>query len=804
MANQNRSQLQATSQSNFPDNTSQLISPADLRQWITNGIDSFVTQKDKSTLENAIYEAEGSALAAASTVDLSSATGNFLHITGAATISSFGTVVAGARFVLVFDGVCTLTYNATSLILPGTANIITAANDCCMIVSEGSGNWRVVGYFPIAGGSGGGTVTAVTATAPLSSTGGSTPDISIPQANGTTDGFLDSADWTTFNGKQDVLSAGTGISIVSNTVTNTAPDQVVALTAGTGISTSGTYPNFTIANTAPDQTVALTAGTGIGVTGTYPNFTISNTSPGTMPGGTDTQIQYNNGGTAFGGVSDLTWDDINNVLTINTPRFGQSTGNGHFHMHTINASPPSGLVDYITFWVDKSPKQVGYRFEQDTYTSAFQFNATSDLIYTFPDLSGTVALLANPASFSSLISTSSVTVGTSGPAGTTGTIVLRNATNANTLTLQSGTTSTSYTVTLPPAAATGAQYLQTTGAGGTLQWTNGTTTGVSTIGTFSASAQTNGASIAGSVITFGPASDTVPGMISTGAQTIGGGTKTFNLPASTGTAISITGAGSTTTAQLTFSGSTNNWINFGINGIGVPSLTTRSIGTKVVLYNSIASGLDTAIGVESGALWLSGGTNAVVRFYPNNSTVSSGQFDYSSTVRGLNLTATSDTNSTIPAIVFSGATTSAQFIQFTNAVGAVTLTTARSIGTKLVLNNSFLAGSQLDTAIGVRSGALWLCTAGTAVEFFVNNSITARATIDTSGFNLVTGSTYRINATQVVQARVTGWGAPTGTISRAAFTTTASAIYVQAELNATIQALKAVITDLQTHGLIGA
>lgn len=288
MANQNRSQLQAISQSNFPDNTSQLISPADLRQWITNGIDSFVTQKDKSTLENAIYEAEGSALAAASTVDLSSATGNFLHITGAATISSFGSVTAGARFVLVFDGVCTLTYNATSLILPGTANITTAANDCCMIVSEGSGNWRVVGYFPIAGGSGGGTVTAVTATAPLSSTGGSAPDISIPQANGTTDGFLDSADWTTFNGKQDVLSAGTGISIASNTVTNTAPDQVVALTAGTGISTSGTYPNFTIANTAPDQTVALTAGTGIGVTGTYPNFTIANTAPSS--GGTVTAV----------------------------------------------------------------------------------------------------------------------------------------------------------------------------------------------------------------------------------------------------------------------------------------------------------------------------------------------------------------------------------------------------------------------------------------------------------------------------------------------------------------------------------
>ena len=49
------------------------------------------------------------------------------------------------------------------------------------------------------------------------------------------------------------VSAGTGISYDSGTgvITNSAPDQVVALTAGTGISTSGTYPNFTITNTSP-------------------------------------------------------------------------------------------------------------------------------------------------------------------------------------------------------------------------------------------------------------------------------------------------------------------------------------------------------------------------------------------------------------------------------------------------------------------------------------------------------------------------------------------------------------------------
>jgi hypothetical protein len=97
------------------------------------------------------------------------------------------------------------------------------------------------------------------------------------------------------------LTASTGISVSggpitgsgSITVTNTAPDQTVVLTAGTGISTSGTYPSFTVTNTAPDQTVAISSGTGISVSGTYPNFTVTNTSPSS--GGTVTSITAGTG-----------------------------------------------------------------------------------------------------------------------------------------------------------------------------------------------------------------------------------------------------------------------------------------------------------------------------------------------------------------------------------------------------------------------------------------------------------------------------------------------------------------------------
>jgi hypothetical protein len=51
-----------------------------------------------------------------------------------------------------------------------------------------------------------GIVTAVTATAPAVSSGGTMPDISMPAANTSTNGYLTSTDWNTFNSKQSVAA----------------------------------------------------------------------------------------------------------------------------------------------------------------------------------------------------------------------------------------------------------------------------------------------------------------------------------------------------------------------------------------------------------------------------------------------------------------------------------------------------------------------------------------------------------------------------------------------------------------------
>lgn len=92
------------------------------------------------------FSTRGTGVASATTTDIGAASGMFVHITGTTTIEGFGTKTAGVKRILVFDDALTLTYNATSLILPGAANITTAAGDCAHMVSEGSGNWRCTAY----------------------------------------------------------------------------------------------------------------------------------------------------------------------------------------------------------------------------------------------------------------------------------------------------------------------------------------------------------------------------------------------------------------------------------------------------------------------------------------------------------------------------------------------------------------------------------------------------------------------------------------------------------------------------------
>ena len=95
--------------------------------------------------------AKGSDIASATTTDIGAATAEFVDVTGTTTITGLGTIDAGIVRTVRFTGALTLTHNATSLILPGGANITTAANSIFMFRSLGSGNWICVGYLDPAG-----------------------------------------------------------------------------------------------------------------------------------------------------------------------------------------------------------------------------------------------------------------------------------------------------------------------------------------------------------------------------------------------------------------------------------------------------------------------------------------------------------------------------------------------------------------------------------------------------------------------------------------------------------------------------
>ena len=97
--------------------------------------------------------------------DISSATtltlgtdGNAFDVTGTTTITGIATSGhIGTVATLQFDGALTFTHHATDLILPGGANITTAAGDIAVMYEYASADWRCISYtkksgLSIAGG----------------------------------------------------------------------------------------------------------------------------------------------------------------------------------------------------------------------------------------------------------------------------------------------------------------------------------------------------------------------------------------------------------------------------------------------------------------------------------------------------------------------------------------------------------------------------------------------------------------------------------------------------------------------------
>jgi hypothetical protein len=237
-----------------------------------------------------------------------------LAITGT-TITATSFVGSGASLTNVVNSLTA----STGISVSGSTGAVTVTNtapDQTVALTSGTGisvtgtypNFTVTNTAP----SSGGTVTSVSGTAPIASSGGNTPAISISQATTSTDGYLSSTDWNTFNSKQP---AGTYVNSVSATspITSTGgTTPTIAMPAATS-SVNGylTSTDWTTFNSKGSGTVTSVGGTGtvsgISLSGTVTssgNLTlggtldlssppaIGNTAPNTVAG---TVIQATNG-----------------------------------------------------------------------------------------------------------------------------------------------------------------------------------------------------------------------------------------------------------------------------------------------------------------------------------------------------------------------------------------------------------------------------------------------------------------------------------------------------------------------------
>jgi hypothetical protein len=110
---------------------------------------------------------------------------------------------------------------------------------------------------------GSGTVTSVTGTAPVVSSGGATPAISMAAATTSVNGYLTSTDWNTFNGKQPagsyLVSGGALGTPSSGTVTNLTGTASININGTVGATTATTVKATTIEGTNTTDASSTTA-----------------------------------------------------------------------------------------------------------------------------------------------------------------------------------------------------------------------------------------------------------------------------------------------------------------------------------------------------------------------------------------------------------------------------------------------------------------------------------------------------------------------------------------------------------------
>jgi hypothetical protein len=118
-----------------------VATPATTSTYMATLLDDETVMAANSTLS-----VKGADIASAAELTLGT-DGTYFDVTGTTTITSIASIGAGnVSIKLHFDSALTLTYHATDLILPGGANITTAAGDEAEFVEYATGDWRCTNY----------------------------------------------------------------------------------------------------------------------------------------------------------------------------------------------------------------------------------------------------------------------------------------------------------------------------------------------------------------------------------------------------------------------------------------------------------------------------------------------------------------------------------------------------------------------------------------------------------------------------------------------------------------------------------
>ena len=335
-------------------------------------------------------------------------------------------------------------------------------------------------------------------------------EISFRKATTSLDGYLCRADWATFNGKAPggasfwTSTAESGLSAEVNIGALTT--GLLKITVGGGIATPSTasagsdYENpltFQYSLTRSTNTVNLVNDSaspgnlyfyGTNGSGTKGWLAQSTLVPGAV--GSDSQIQYNNGG-AMGACAQLYWDDVSNLLGLNKSAPG-------YQFHIANTSTNGVAIECSSGTISHYPRvllmrssgggwisngtvigqidSLGYGSDGWTAGPYIQFRTSNDWDSQH-GRGSTLALCTAIVETITIVHDGRVGIRNTSPGsnvllavGTAGTkrgVVSMSGGTAGTVTIWAYDSFTDWTWILPSSAGSSGQFLQTDGSGNT-------------------------------------------------------------------------------------------------------------------------------------------------------------------------------------------------------------------------------------------------------------------------------------------------------------------------------------------------